>query len=182
MNQAFGSLGFISNFSILIAWSLFQSSDPLPPLFLVLVRITNFFHSSHSSTGSSKALFIFCHAVEVEFHQRHPRKSRSLWLAMGTTFLFFFLHLCTAHLLPRPIALPSSHSQITTSLVFMMAASSNFAAYLKNSVTWQFNFLALTWGSAIVYGYCILVPIAFWGTSFSLLLFFAFFWFCVFLF
>jgi len=42
-----------------------------------------------------------------------------------------------------------------------MAACGNFAAYLgTNAGAWQYDIMKLIYGSAVVYGYCLLVPLA----------------------
>eukprot|EP01125_Pyxidicula_operculata_P003197 TRINITY_DN1360_c0_g1_i1.p2 TRINITY_DN1360_c0_g1~~TRINITY_DN1360_c0_g1_i1.p2 ORF type:complete len:341 (-),score=75.25 TRINITY_DN1360_c0_g1_i1:124-1146(-) len=51
---------------------------------------------------------------------------------------------------------------ISTTLIFMMAASANFAAYLQNSETWHYDVSKLMYGSAVIYGYTFLIPTAFW--------------------
>eukprot|EP01127_Copromyxa_protea_P016643 TRINITY_DN497_c0_g1_i1.p1 TRINITY_DN497_c0_g1~~TRINITY_DN497_c0_g1_i1.p1 ORF type:complete len:342 (+),score=57.10 TRINITY_DN497_c0_g1_i1:40-1065(+) len=52
---------------------------------------------------------------------------------------------------------------ITTTLIFMFAASSNFADYLYSEPgQWQYDFLKLTVGTGIIYGFTFAVPFFFW--------------------
>jgi hypothetical protein len=52
---------------------------------------------------------------------------------------------------------------ITTTLIFMMAAAGNFAQYLHDNATWKYDFFKVTYGSGVIYGYAILVPLLFWA-------------------
>jgi len=52
---------------------------------------------------------------------------------------------------------------IGTSLIFMMAACSNFAQYLGDAAAWKYDFLKVTYGAAVIYSYLILLPLLFWG-------------------
>jgi len=51
---------------------------------------------------------------------------------------------------------------ICTTLIFMMAACSNFSTYLWDPVNWKYDFLKLTVGTGIIYGYAFAVPFLFW--------------------
>lgn len=43
-----------------------------------------------------------------------------------------------------------------------MAASSNFAAYLNQPAGWKYDFLKLTVGTGIIYGFGFGIPFLFW--------------------
>jgi len=50
---------------------------------------------------------------------------------------------------------------VTTTLIFMMAASGNFAAYLGvDAGAWHYDIMKLIYGAAVIYGYCLLIPVA----------------------
>jgi len=51
---------------------------------------------------------------------------------------------------------------IATTLIFMMAASANFAAYLADPIGWQYDFLKLTVGTGIIYSFAFGVPTLVW--------------------
>jgi len=51
---------------------------------------------------------------------------------------------------------------ITTTLIFLMAASANFASYLASFTheTFNYDFLKIPYGAAVLYGYISAIPIA----------------------
>lgn len=51
---------------------------------------------------------------------------------------------------------------ITTTLIFMLAAGSNFATYLHNPAGWYYNFFTLTTGAGIIWGYAFGMPVLLW--------------------
>lgn len=51
---------------------------------------------------------------------------------------------------------------ITTTLIFMMAACANFADYLYNTDGWKYDFVKLTVGTGIIYGFTFGIPFLFW--------------------
>jgi len=55
---------------------------------------------------------------------------------------------------------------ISTTLIFMMAASANFAFYLQSILDpnkpWTYDLYKLTYGSGVIYGYSFGVPLLFW--------------------
>jgi len=56
---------------------------------------------------------------------------------------------------------------ISTTLIFMMAASANFAFYIQalidpNVPKWVYDFYKLTYGSGVIYGYAFGIPLLFW--------------------
>jgi len=56
---------------------------------------------------------------------------------------------------------------ISTTLVFMMAASANFAYYIQTLtdstiLPWNYDFSKFIYGSAVIYGYAFIIPVLFW--------------------
>jgi len=52
---------------------------------------------------------------------------------------------------------------ITTTLIFMLAAGSNFASYLANTDgDWHYDFFKLTAGAGIIWGYAFGAPVLYW--------------------
>jgi len=51
---------------------------------------------------------------------------------------------------------------IATTLIFVMAASANFASWLADADNFQYDFKTVTFGAAAIYGYILVVPIALW--------------------
>jgi len=56
---------------------------------------------------------------------------------------------------------------VCATLVFVVAASGNFANYVVaqlNGYNWHYDFAKLPWAAAVVFGYNVIVPLALWGT------------------
>jgi len=53
---------------------------------------------------------------------------------------------------------------IATTLIFIMAASGNFANYLHDSDNFSYDFRTVTFGSGAIYGYISIIPILLWIT------------------
>lgn len=51
---------------------------------------------------------------------------------------------------------------IATTLIFVMAASANFASYIDNPDDFHYDFRTVTFGSATVYGYITIIPLVLW--------------------
>jgi len=52
---------------------------------------------------------------------------------------------------------------ISTTLIFMMSATVNFAAYLSVSAgAWHYDIMKLIYGAAVIYGYSLLIPLCLW--------------------
>lgn len=48
---------------------------------------------------------------------------------------------------------------ICTTLIFVASACGNFATYLSNHASWQFDISKVNWGAGLFYGYAFLLPL-----------------------
>jgi len=54
---------------------------------------------------------------------------------------------------------------IATTLIFVMAASSNFASWWHDHEAFRYDFTTVTFGAAAIYGYIVVLPIALWAVA-----------------